>query len=63
MRVELGRSSESVTIKKRVEQLLKVYPQLVTRLQGGIESVDMRYPNGLALKSTQANFGNTTKLK
>jgi cell division protein FtsQ len=63
MRVELGRSTEPAMIKKRVEQLLKVYPQLVTRLQGGIESVDMRYPNGLALKSTQAQFRSTKELK
>lgn len=51
LRVELGKAQDQNSLKKRVEQLIKVYPQLVNRLQNKIISVDMRYPNGLALQS------------
>lgn len=51
MTVELGREQNSTTLKERVERLVAVYPQLVARLQDRIENVDMRYPNGMALKA------------
>ncbi|MDY7577481.1 cell division protein FtsQ/DivIB [Herbaspirillum sp. RTI4] len=51
MNVELGREQDKTTLRERVGRLVTVYPQLVQRLQGNIEDVDMRYPNGLALKS------------
>lgn len=57
MRVELGREQSSTTLKERVDRLVGVYPQLAMRLTDGIESVDMRYPNGLALKAVGLEFG------
>ena len=63
MKVELGRAQDDTTIKKRVGQLLLVYPQLLASLQDNIESVDMRYPNGLALKSSRGDFGLKSKRK
>ena len=61
--VELGREANSATLKDRVDRLVKIYPQLVTRLQDRIESVDMRYPNGMALKATGLKFGIEGKKK
>lgn len=49
--VELGRAENDATLKERITRLVAVYPQLMERLQGKIENVDMRYPNGLALKA------------
>lgn len=49
--VQLGRADSSVILKERVERLLHVYPELATRLPGKIESVDLRYKNGFALKT------------
>lgn len=63
MKVELGRVQDELTLKNRVDQLLKVYPQLVASLQDSIESIDMRYPNGLALKSSHSAFGLKSKRK
>jgi len=57
MTVELGREQSNTTLKERVARLVGVYPQLVARLQDRIESVDMRYPNGLALKANGMTFG------
>lgn len=52
MSVELGREQDRNTLQKRVQRLVGVYPQLVARLQEGrIDTIDMRYPNGLALSS------------
>lgn len=51
MALELGREQNAATLKQRVDRLIGVYPQLVEQLQDRIESVDMRYPNGLALKA------------
>jgi cell division protein FtsQ len=49
MRVALGREQDHTTMRDRVQRLVKIYPQLVARVRGGIDTVDMRYPNGLAL--------------
>jgi cell division protein FtsQ len=61
MTVELGREQSRTTLKERAERLIGVYPQLVERLQDRIESVDMRYPNGLALKAQGLAFGSGKK--
>jgi cell division protein FtsQ len=61
--VELGREKSSTTLKERVERLVGVYPQLVERLQNRIESIDMRYPNGLALKAQGLTVGSDSKKK
>jgi cell division protein FtsQ len=42
---------------------VRIYPQLVARLQDRIESVDMRYPNGLALRAAGLNLAPETKKK
>ena len=57
MTVELGREQNKDTLKDRVARLVQIYPQLKSRLQGRIESVDMRYPNGLALKASGLSGG------
>jgi cell division protein FtsQ len=54
MSVELGRERDPGKdgMKERVKRLVSIYPQLVARLQEGrIDTIDMRYPNGLALSS------------
>ncbi|HEY8607229.1 MAG TPA: cell division protein FtsQ/DivIB [Noviherbaspirillum sp.] len=51
LRVELGREQQPALLRGRVERLVNIYPQLTSLLQDRIESVDMRYPNGLALKA------------
>jgi len=56
MAVALGREQNKNTVRDRVARLVAVYPQLVARLQdGNIETIDMRYPNGLALASKALN--------
>jgi cell division protein FtsQ len=54
--LELGREQSKATVRERVERLVGIYPQLVARLQDRIESVDMRYSNGLALKAQGLTF-------
>ncbi|MEO7578792.1 MAG: cell division protein FtsQ/DivIB [Massilia sp.] len=49
MSVALGREQDRTTLKTRVERLVGIYPQLAERLKEGIQTIDMRYPNGLAL--------------
>ena len=52
MTVELGREQDKNTLRERAARLIAVYPQLLSRLNGKIENVDMRYPNGMALKAS-----------
>jgi cell division protein FtsQ len=63
MWVELGRESSRTILKERVDRLIAAYPQLMARLQNKIESVDMRYPNGLALKAQGIVFPPESKKK
>lgn len=55
--VELGRERDEATLRERVGRLVSVYPQLAARLQDRIESVDLRYPNGMALKASGLTAG------
>ena len=48
--LNLGRANDRSEIKTRIDRLISVYPQLAAALPGRIEMIDMRYPNGLALK-------------
>ena len=51
MSVALGREQDRATLKTRVQRLVGIYPQLVARIKDGIQTIDMRYPNGLALSA------------
>ncbi|WLI89859.1 cell division protein FtsQ/DivIB [Massilia sp. R2A-15] len=55
MQVALGREKDHTTLRNRVQRLVGIYPQLAARVQG-IESIDMRYPNGLALAAAGLKF-------
>ena len=61
--VKLGREENSSVLKERVSRLLRVYPELINRLQGKIESVDLRYANGLALKASGQELNVVVKTK
>jgi len=50
MSVALGREQNHTTLKARVDRLVGIYPQLASRLEN-IDTIDMRYQNGLALSS------------
>ncbi|WP_343730131.1 cell division protein FtsQ/DivIB [Duganella sp.] len=50
MSVALGREQTSTTLKERVDRLVGIYPQLVEHLPN-IDTIDMRYQNGLALSA------------
>lgn len=52
MTVEFGREQNSVTMNELMERLVDIYPELAARLKNRIESIDMRYPNGVALKAS-----------
>lgn len=51
MSVALGREQDRTTLKTRVDRLVNIYPQLAKLLPEGIDSIDMRYQNGLALSA------------
>ncbi|MNR60754.1 hypothetical protein D3C85_1823180 [compost metagenome] len=51
MSVELGREQSRSMLKERVDRLVGIWPQLANRVQN-IETIDMRYQNGLALSAT-----------
>ena len=51
MVVALGREQDRTTLKTRVERLVNIWPQLASLLPQGVDSIDMRYQNGLALSA------------
>ncbi|MBV8666005.1 MAG: cell division protein FtsQ/DivIB [Burkholderiaceae bacterium] len=61
--VELGREQSSSTLRERLDRLVAAYPQLLERLQNRIESIDLRYPNGLALKANGLALADDGKKK
>lgn len=60
MTVKLGRDRGKVTLKELAGRLTQIYPRLTARFGGRIESVDLRYPNGLALRASAVASGADT---
>ncbi|WP_295998271.1 cell division protein FtsQ/DivIB [Rugamonas sp.] len=50
MSVALGREQTATTLKERVDRLMGIYPQLEANVPN-IETIDMRYQNGLTLSA------------
>lgn len=50
MRVEFGREKDRNTIAELMNRFCEAYLQLAERADNSIENIDMRYPNGMALK-------------
>lgn len=57
--LNLGRAHETAELKARMDRLVSVYPQLAAALPGKIDTIDMRYPNGLVLKRRSASATTT----
>ena len=56
--LNLGRANDRAALKARIDRLVSVYPRLASALPGRIDAIDMRYPNGLALRRrAQSNSG------
>ncbi|MGO4379393.1 cell division protein FtsQ/DivIB [Pseudoduganella sp. RAF53_2] len=60
MSVALGREQTPTTLKERVDRLVGIWPQLTARVPN-IETVDMRYQNGLALSAAGLKIPAETK--
>ena len=50
MIVELGRQQAKAPVRERLERFVEFYPSILTVARKRPEIVDMRYPNGFALK-------------
>jgi cell division protein FtsQ len=53
--VELGRQQAKVSIGERLERFVEFYPSMPKAGRGRPEVVDMRYPNGFALRAAAAS--------
>ena len=60
MSVALGREQTHDTLKQRVNRLVSIWPQLNARVPN-VETIDMRYQNGLALSATGLKIPAETK--
>lgn len=56
LQVELGRERNGQTLDERSARLVKAWPQIVQRWGNDIDYADLRYPNGLAIKSASMRF-------
>lgn len=48
--IELGRDTPNDPVDRRLERFVAVYPQTLGRMHGKHAYVDLRYPNGFALR-------------
>jgi len=55
--VELGRDAPNDPVDARLERLVAVYAQTLGRISRKHEYVDLRYPNGFALRVTELKGG------
>lgn len=47
-RLELGRDTDGIALNDRLAQIVAAYPMVAARVGGTPQSIDARYPNGLA---------------
>jgi cell division protein FtsQ len=55
MIVELGRPRTKTPVRERLERFVEFYPSILAAAQKRPEVVDMRYPNGFALRTAAAS--------
>jgi cell division protein FtsQ len=55
--VELGRDAANDPVEARLSRLVAAWPQTLGRLQTNHDYVDLRYPNGFALRMVEAKGG------
>jgi cell division protein FtsQ len=56
--LELGRDQEQLPLVDRLNRFVATYQQVQGRVGGNIALIDMRYPNGFALRPGPAHGGN-----
>ncbi|UDG82220.1 cell division protein FtsQ/DivIB [Candidatus Vallotia cooleyia] len=56
MQVELGRERNKDTLASRARRLVVAWPMVMQRWGNDIEYVDLRYPNGFALRAKKMRF-------
>jgi cell division protein FtsQ len=52
--VQLGRDSERDRVEERLARFVSAFPQTLANLQQRIDYVDLRYPNGFAVRAAEA---------
>ena len=55
--IELGRDAPNDSVDGRLERFVAVHPQTLARMQRKHEYVDLRYPNGFALRVPELKGG------
>lgn len=55
--VELGRDAAEDPVEARLARFVAAYPRTLGRMQARLDYVDLRYPNGFALRSAQLKGG------
>lgn len=61
--IELGRDLANAPADARLERFVRAYPQTLGRIPRRHEYVDLRYPNGFALRVPESERGATEKAK
>lgn len=51
--VQLGRDSDRDRVEERLARFVSVFPQTLAQLRQRLDYVDLRYPNGFALRVTE----------
>ena len=59
--VQLGRESERQPVRERLGRFVAFYPQTLDRLGRSFEYVDLRYPNGFALRVRDSQHAGAPK--
>lgn len=60
--VELGRENDAQTLSRRISRMLAAYPQVVSRWSR-LTLVDLRYPNGFALRAEDLHIASPESSK
>ncbi|GLR26073.1 MULTISPECIES: cell division protein FtsQ/DivIB [Limnobacter] len=50
LNIELGREQENFTINQKLDRLVAIYPKIKEQLMQTVDSIDLRYPRGVAVK-------------
>ena len=59
--VQLGRDSEKDPVHERLARFVEVYPRTLGRMSRRFDYVDLRYPNGFALRVPEILRSDTPK--
>jgi cell division protein FtsQ len=62
LKIELGRDQDNMSVQQKLDRLVHVYPKIIGTVMPHLQSVDLRYPQAVAVKGDRTLVPHLAKM-